>query len=92
MGLKENSQISLLDNRHVLIKLDAKEDCTRLWVKQTWYGNGSAMSIFKWTTNFWYSEELPIVPVWISLPYLPIYFVQCTEALFSIASVSGKPF
>lgn len=33
LGLKGNSQISLLDNRHVLIKLDVEENYTRLWVK-----------------------------------------------------------
>ena len=47
LGLKENSQISLLDNCHILIKLDVEEDYTRLWVKQTWYINGNAMRIFK---------------------------------------------
>lgn len=91
LGLNGNSQISLLDNRHILIKLDVEEDYTRLWVKQIWYVNGSAMRIFKWTTDFRCSEESPIVPLWISFPYLPIHFVQCNEALFSIASTIGKP-
>ncbi|KAL9448763.1 hypothetical protein AB3S75_016127 [Citrus x aurantiifolia] len=49
------------------------------------------MRIFKWTTDCRCSEESPIVPVWISFPYLPIHFVQCKEALFSIASAIGKP-
>ena len=33
LGLIGNSQISLLDNCHILIKLDVEEDYTRLWVK-----------------------------------------------------------
>ena len=48
------------------------------------------MRIFKWTTDFRCSEELPIVPVWVSFPYLPIHCVQCKEALFSIALAVGK--
>ena len=50
------------------------------------------MRIFKWTTDFQCSEKLPIVPVWISFSYLPIHFVQCKEALFSIALAVGKLF
>lgn len=33
LGLNGKSQVSLLDNRHVLIKLNVEEDYTRLWVK-----------------------------------------------------------
>lgn len=33
LELNGNSQISLLDNRHVLIKLDVEENYTRLLVK-----------------------------------------------------------
>ena len=48
------------------------------------------MRIFKWTTDFQCSEELSIVSVWVSFPYLPIHCVQCKEALFSIALAVGK--
>ena len=34
LGLKGNSQISLLDNRHILIKLEMEEDYSRIWVTQ----------------------------------------------------------
>lgn len=29
--------------------------------------------------------------VWVSLPYLPIHFIHCKEALYSIAVIIGKP-
>lgn len=32
LGLKGNSQISLLDNRHILIKLEMEEDYSRIYV------------------------------------------------------------
>ena len=32
-----------------------------------------------------------MIPVWITLPYLPVYLVRCKSALFSIASTIGKP-
>lgn len=86
MGLKENSQVSILDNHHVLIKLDIEKYYTRLWIKQLWYVIGEAMKIFKWTTDFQCSEKFLIVPVWILFPYLRVHFIQCKEALFSITS------
>ena len=33
----------------------------------------------------------PIVPVWVSFPYLPVHFVHCKPTLFSIASAVGTP-
>ncbi|KAH9705208.1 Fe2OG dioxygenase domain-containing protein [Citrus sinensis] len=42
------------------------------------------------TEYFQCSEELSIVSVWVSFPYLPIHCVQCKEALFSIALAVGK--
>ena len=91
LRLKGTFKVSFLDNRHVLIQLDVEEDYSRLWVRQTWYISGSVIRIVKWTTDFLYSEESPIVPVWISFPYLPVHFMHCKETLFSIASVIGKP-
>lgn len=43
------------------------------------------------THNFRCSEESPIVPVWIFLPFLPVHYIRCEQALCSIASAIGKP-
>lgn len=91
LGLKGHSQISLLDNKHVLIKLELEEDYSQIWIRQTWYVNGRSLQIFKWITDFRCSEEFLIVPVWVSFPYLPFHFINCKPALFSIASAIGKP-
>ena len=39
--------ISLLDNRHVFIKLSSEEDYSRIWVRQTWYFRNHGTRIFK---------------------------------------------
>ena len=91
LGLKENCQISILDPRHVLIKLALEEDYSRIWVRQTWFINGRDMRVFKWSTYFRCSAESPIVPVWVSLPYLPVHFINCKSVLCSIASAIGIP-
>ncbi|KAH9684252.1 protein WVD2-like 3 [Citrus sinensis] len=49
------------------------------------------MRVFKWSTDFRCSAESPIVPVWVSLPYLPVHFIHCKSALCSIASAIGNP-
>ena len=49
------------------------------------------MRDFKWSTTFHSSEESPIVPAWVSLPFLPIHYIICKEALYSIAATIGKP-
>lgn len=72
------------------MNFDFKEDYSHLWVRQSWY-NGSTIRIFKWTIDFQFSEESPIVPIWISFSYLPVHFMYCKEALFSIALAIGKP-
>lgn len=91
LGLKGSCQVSLLDNQHVLIKLSLEEDYSRIWVQQTWYVSGWGMRIFKWSTDFRCSVESPIVPVWVSLPYLSIHFIHCKSTLFSIAAAIGTP-
>ncbi|KAL9448767.1 hypothetical protein AB3S75_016131 [Citrus x aurantiifolia] len=91
LGLKGNVDISLLDPRHILIQLHLEEDYTRIWLRQSWFIDGRAMRVFKWSTTFHSSEESPIVPVWVSLPFLPVHYMRCKEALYSIAAVIGKP-
>lgn len=49
------------------------------------------MRVFKWSTDFRCSAESPIVPVWVSLPYLPVHFIHCKYALCSIASAIDIP-
>lgn len=84
-------QVFLLDPRHVLLKLELDEDFSQIWVRQTWYISGRTMRIFKWTANFWCSEESPIVPVWISLLFFIVHYIRCKQALCSIAGAISKP-
>lgn len=81
--------ISLLDNRHVFIKLSSEEDYSRIWVRQTWYFSNQGTRIFKWNTTFHCSAESPIMHVCVSLPDLPLRFLHCKSALFSISAFIG---
>ena len=90
MDFKGEFELGLLDNRHVLIQLQQQVDYLRLYSRPVWYVKGFPMRIFKWTSSFHVDRESPIVPIWLSLPRLPIHFFK-KEALFSIASAIGPP-
>lgn len=48
------------------------------------------MRIFKWTPTFSPTHESAIVPIWVNLLALPAHLYN-KDALFSIASIIGKP-
>lgn len=50
LRLKENSQVSLLDNGHVLINLSIKEDYYRILAASDLVYHGRSMRIFKWSS------------------------------------------
>src|SRR4051812_26103252 len=48
------------------------------------------MRSFRWSPEFRLDAESSIVPVWISLPNLPLFLCNKND-LFSIGSLLGKP-
>jgi len=83
-NLKQPCTVGLIDNKHVLIKLECEEDFVRLWTKEQWYLSRYPMQ------NFRPDHECPVVPAWIYLPNLPIYIF--TKAyFFSSAQLIRKP-
>lgn len=83
-------QIGLLDNRHLLIQFHLQEDFLHMYSRPVWYIKGIPMRIFKWSSNFHVDREIPLAPVWISLPRLPVHFFE-RSTVFAIASLLGTP-
>ena len=90
LDLKGEVQLGLLDNRHVLIRLNLQEDYIRIYSRPVWYVKAIPMRILKWTSSFHVDREPPVVAAWISFPKLPVHFFHPT-ALFAIASLIGTP-
>ncbi|KAL6517057.1 hypothetical protein OROHE_018017 [Orobanche hederae] len=90
LNLVSNFSVSLLEYRHVLLRLSCEEDYTRIFSRQVLYMAGFPMKIFKWTPNFVPQEEAPFAPIWVKLPYLPVHLFD-KRSLFTIASAIGKP-
>lgn len=90
LDFRSDFNVGLLDNRHLLIKLNCEEDYLRVYSRTVWYIGAVTMRIFKWTPNLSTEKETSLVPVWITLPRLPVHlFAQ--PALFRIATLIGRP-
>src|SRR4051812_26232640 len=90
LGLSGGYDLGHLDQKHMLIRLQKEDDFNRLWLRDTWYLDGYPMRMFKWSPDFRLEWESPIVPVWISLPNLPLFLFN-KSGLFSIGSLLSKP-
>ncbi|MQM20084.1 hypothetical protein Taro_053097 [Colocasia esculenta] len=81
---KQDFFLSVLDARHLLIRLQNKEDFLLLLLKESMYIQGRIFYFFKWTMDFSPNKDSPIIPVWIELPALPANFYNtamiCTLA------------
>ena len=66
-------QVGILDPRHILIRFELYEDYVHTWLKDATYIEGFLFRFFKWFPEFLPGIEPPVVPVWVSLPGLPIH-------------------
>ena len=90
LNLKDQVSIGLLDYRHVLIKCSAEVDFNRIWTRGIWQLGNYPMRVFRWTREFHVQRESSLVPVWVTLPSLPIHYFD-KHSLFSILSPVGRP-
>lgn len=84
MDLHGDFYLGLLNNQHVLIRLQREDDYLRLFSRMVWYVRGIAMHIFKWMPYFQDGMESSLVLVWVSLPRLPVQFFH-KDILFHLA-------
>ncbi|MQM02107.1 hypothetical protein Taro_034870 [Colocasia esculenta] len=78
--------ISALDNRHLLIRFQCKEDFLQLLLKESMLVQGRPFRFFQWSMDFNPDEDSPLVPVWLELPYLPANFFNDVM----ICSIAGS--
>ncbi|KAL3638561.1 hypothetical protein CASFOL_017932 [Castilleja foliolosa] len=87
--LSKEPVLSLVDARHVFMILATKEDMVRAQTQVSHKINSSLFRIFRWHKDFDYKKDSPCVPVWISLPKLPIPFIN-PSVLESIGNSIGR--
>src|SRR5438270_493547 len=89
LELKGNFTLGHLDSKHMLINLQHEGDFDRIWMRVSWYIDSFPMRVFRWSPEFRPDVESPIVPVWVSLPSLPLYMFN-KQWLFSIGNAIGS--
>ncbi|KAL3644412.1 hypothetical protein CASFOL_012344 [Castilleja foliolosa] len=77
-GLSTDPVVTLLDARHVLLIAENQDDMIRSQTQPSHRINASLYRIFNWSRDFDYSTDSTIVPVWVSLPRLPISYKNPT--------------
>ncbi|VFQ90276.1 unnamed protein product [Cuscuta campestris] len=90
LGLVGGFTVGELNSNAVLINFEQDEDYQRFFLRKTWTLGRDIMVVTKWSPNLRPEEDSPIVPVWITIPNLPIHFHD-QKALFCITSALGKP-
>ncbi|KAF8400329.1 hypothetical protein HHK36_013626 [Tetracentron sinense] len=79
----------VMDLQHLLLRFTTEEDYLTVYLKEYCYINGLLLRFIKWTPNFSFGTEPSIVPIWISLPNLPLHLFQ-EKILRTIGSAVGK--
>lgn len=90
IGFKGDFCLDLTDPRHILFCFDLEEDYSQCWLHSSWRCKNHFPKVLKWTSYFSVKEKLLVVPLWISLEHLPLFFFACAP-LFSIGRISGNP-
>ncbi|KAL3646674.1 hypothetical protein CASFOL_009218 [Castilleja foliolosa] len=75
-NLSKEPVMSLVDARHVFMILASKEDMVRAQTHASHRINSSLFRLFRWHKDFDYKKDSPLVPVWVTLPKLPIPLIN----------------
>ena len=74
--MKGNFEIGSIDPRNILIRFSLHEDYVKIWLKDATLIEENLFRFFKWFPAFVPGIEPPVVPVWVSLPGLPLNFFK----------------
>ncbi|VFQ73495.1 unnamed protein product [Cuscuta campestris] len=90
LGLIGGFTVGELNSNSILINFEQDEDYQRFFLRKSWTLGKDIMVVTKWSPNLRPDEDSPIVPVWVTIPNLPIH-LHDQKALFCITSKLGKP-
>ncbi|KAL0913745.1 hypothetical protein M5K25_017228 [Dendrobium thyrsiflorum] len=81
---------TLLDSRHVMIKLSCDMYYCRIFAHRSYFVSNYFMKLTKWSSFMDIAEESPIVPIWISFPNLRPHFFA-PSILHGLSFIFGCP-
>ncbi|XP_028548136.1 uncharacterized protein LOC114578815 [Dendrobium catenatum] len=62
--------VTVLNHRNVLLKLVNNFDYCRIFFHRSYFVNNCYMKVVKWSPYFNVEVDSPVVPIWISFPFL----------------------
>ncbi|KAF5442885.1 hypothetical protein F2P56_035497 [Juglans regia] len=75
-GLLEILTVSMMDDYHVLVKMQTERDFVHGWAREGRLIAGSVFRLFRWTKDFDLQKESTLAPQWIFLPGLPLHMYR----------------
>ncbi|KAF5450314.1 hypothetical protein F2P56_030677 [Juglans regia] len=75
-GLLEIPTVSVMDDYHVLVKMQTERDFMHAWARKGRLIAGSVFRLFRWTKDFDLWKESTLAPQWIFLPGLPLHMYR----------------
>ncbi|KAF5481437.1 hypothetical protein F2P56_002087 [Juglans regia] len=75
-GLLEIPTVSLMDDYHVLVKMQTERDYLHGWAREGQLIARSVFRLFRWTKDFDLRKESKLAPQWIFLPGLPLHMYR----------------
>ncbi|PKU61924.1 hypothetical protein MA16_Dca017257 [Dendrobium catenatum] len=82
--------VTVLNHRNVLIKLVNDFDYCRMFSHRSYFVKNCLMKVVKWSPNLDIEVESPIVPIWVSFPFLRPHLFS-PRILSGLGSLFGKP-
>ncbi|MQL98843.1 hypothetical protein Taro_031558 [Colocasia esculenta] len=74
MLLKGEYIVSVLNNRHLLLRFEEEEDYLKVIMRRSLYLKGLLYRFFKWDPHFDFNADPTVIPIWIGLPMLPVNY------------------
>ncbi|MQL68626.1 hypothetical protein Taro_000903 [Colocasia esculenta] len=72
LDLKGECIVSVLNPRHLLFRFFDEEDFLKVLVRKSLYLKGYLFRFFRWASDFDFSADPTLIPIWVGLPGLPV--------------------
>ncbi|MQL81184.1 hypothetical protein Taro_013643 [Colocasia esculenta] len=72
LALKGECIVSVLNPRHLLFRFFDEEDFLKVLVRKSLYLKGYLFRFFRWVSDFDFSADPTLIPIWVGLPGLPV--------------------
>ncbi|KAL3636526.1 hypothetical protein CASFOL_018825 [Castilleja foliolosa] len=74
-GLEVQPAVSIIEPRHILVITENGRDMLKVHSQDSKRIQSSLFRVFRWCPDYDFTRDSPKIPVWISLPHLPVVYM-----------------